>query len=128
MSQRPAFPPLGTAALGLARLGRRPSPIGRRRGAGENAPGGLASPLDDRRRIPPSSANLFQHAKLMPIPADEAPEPGSPYGESKLMLERALAWYERLHGLRFAALRYFNAAGATERVGEHHLPETHIIP
>jgi len=83
---------------------------------------------DVGRFILSSTANLFQHAKRMPIPADEAPEPGSPYGESKLMLERALAWYERLHGLRFAALRYFNAAGATERVGEHHLPETHIIP
>jgi UDP-glucose 4-epimerase len=83
---------------------------------------------DVGRFILSSTANLFQHSRRMPIPDDEPVDPGSPYGESKHMLETALKWYERLHGLRFAALRYFNAAGATERAGEHHEPETHIIP
>jgi UDP-glucose 4-epimerase len=80
------------------------------------------------RFILSSTANLFGAAETMPITEDEALVPGSPYGESKLTLERALAWYERIHGLRYAALRYFNAAGASERFGESHDPETHIIP
>jgi UDP-glucose 4-epimerase len=50
------------------------------------------------------------------------------YGESKLMFERAMAWYARAHGLRHLSLRYFNACGATARTGERHEPETHIIP
>jgi UDP-glucose 4-epimerase len=80
------------------------------------------------RFILSSTANLFGAATVMPIGEDEALVPGSPYGESKLMLERALEWYERIHGIRYAALRYFNAAGATARCGESHNPETHIIP
>ena len=57
-------------------------------------------------------------------------DPGSPYGESKWMLERVLLWAERVHGLRSACLRYFNAAGADPqgRLGEDHRPETHLIP
>ncbi|MFW7270123.1 UDP-glucose 4-epimerase GalE [Gluconacetobacter sp. Hr-1-5] len=56
--------------------------------------------------------------------------PGSPYGESKHMVERALLWADRIHGLRSACLRYFNAAGADPdgRLGEDHRPETHLIP
>ena len=56
--------------------------------------------------------------------------PGNPYGESKLMVETALGWAERIHGLRYAALRYFNAAGADPlgRAGEDHAPETHLVP
>jgi len=56
--------------------------------------------------------------------------PGSPYGESKWALERALLWADRIHGMRSAALRYFNAAGADPagRLGEDHRPETHLIP
>jgi UDP-glucose 4-epimerase len=80
------------------------------------------------RFILSSTANLFGVAERMPIDETEAIVPGSPYGESKHMLERSLHWFEQVHGLRFAALRYFNAAGATERVGEDHDPETHIIP
>jgi UDP-glucose 4-epimerase len=80
------------------------------------------------RFILSSSANLFDDPQRMPIDEEERIIPGSPYGESKYMLERALSWYEQIFGLRFAALRYFNAAGATERFGEHHDPETHIIP
>jgi len=54
--------------------------------------------------------------------------PINPYGESKLMFEKMLIWYQRIHGLEFAAFRYFNAAGASEKFGEHHRIETHLIP
>jgi len=54
--------------------------------------------------------------------------PINPYGESKLMFERMLSWFQQVHGLEFVAFRYFNAAGATERFGEHHRVETHLIP
>ena len=64
------------------------------------------------------------------IPIDElAPQkPVNPYGESKLIFEKILRWYDQIHGLVFAALRYFNAAGATEAFGEDHRIETHLIP
>lgn len=64
------------------------------------------------------------------IPIDElAPQkPVNPYGESKLIFEKILRWYDQIHGLIFAALRYFNAAGATEAFGEDHRIETHLIP
>lgn len=80
------------------------------------------------RFILSSTANLFGDPEHIPIDERERIAPGSPYGESKHMLERVLYWYERVSGLRFAALRYFNAAGASERFGENHRPETHIIP
>jgi len=54
--------------------------------------------------------------------------PINPYGESKLMFEKMLRWYHELHGLEFVAFRYFNAAGASRRFGEHHRLETHLIP
>jgi UDP-glucose 4-epimerase len=54
--------------------------------------------------------------------------PINPYGESKLMFERMLHWYRELKGLEFVAFRYFNAAGASGRFGEHHRIETHLIP
>lgn len=77
-----------------------------------------------------STANLFGAAGAEPIAEDAPLQPGSPYGESKLMIERALAWADRVHGLRGACLRYFNAAGADPegRIGEDHRPETHLIP
>jgi UDP-glucose 4-epimerase len=64
------------------------------------------------------------------IPIDElAPQkPVNPYGESKLIFEKILRWYDQIHGLVFAALRYFNAAGASEAFGEDHRIETHLIP
>ena len=67
---------------------------------------------------------------MVPIDEDARLAPSSPYGESKLMLERALAWADRVHGMRSACLRYFNAAGADPegRIGEDHEPETHLIP
>jgi UDP-glucose 4-epimerase len=54
--------------------------------------------------------------------------PINPYGESKLAFERILRWYDAIHGLRFVALRYFNAAGASAKFGEDHRCETHLIP
>ncbi len=75
-----------------------------------------------------STANLFDQPARIPIDETEQLIPGSPYGESKFILERMLYWLDRLHGLRFAALRYFNAAGATAERGEDHDPETHLIP
>jgi UDP-glucose 4-epimerase len=81
-----------------------------------------------RRFILSSSANLFDRPHRIPIAEDEEVVPGSPYGESKYLLERILRWLERIYGLRYATLRYFNAAGATERYGEDHRPETHLIP
>jgi len=77
-----------------------------------------------------STANLFSEPAKIPIDEDEAIIPGSPYGESKAMLERLLFWADRIHGLRSACLRYFNAAGADPdgEAGEDHRPETHLIP
>jgi UDP-glucose 4-epimerase len=83
---------------------------------------------DVHRFILSSTANLFDQPQRMPITEEEQIVPGSPYGESKFILERILHWMDRLHGLRYAALRYFNAAGATAERGEDHEPETHLIP
>lgn len=81
-----------------------------------------------RRFILSSTANLFDDPESMPIHENERIVPGSPYGESKNIMERYLHWMDRVYGLRYACLRYFNACGATEERGEHHDPETHIIP
>jgi UDP-glucose 4-epimerase len=81
-----------------------------------------------QRFILSSTANLFDAPARVPIGADELIVPGSPYGESKHTLERALVWYERLFGMRHASLRYFNAAGAAPGRGEDHAPEYHLIP
>jgi UDP-glucose 4-epimerase len=77
-----------------------------------------------------STAAVFGTPATVPIPEDAATLPINPYGDSKLMMERALAWAEGPLGLRSACLRYFNAAGADPegRAGEHHDPETHLIP
>ena len=81
-----------------------------------------------KRFILSSTAALFGEPSKIPIDEQERIIPGSPYGESKFMLERILSWTEQVHGMRYAALRYFNAAGASEARGEHHDPETHLIP
>ena len=81
-----------------------------------------------RRFILSSTANLFDQPEELPITEEERIIPGSPYGESKFILERMLHWLDRIYGLRYAALRYFNAAGATPERGEDHSPETHLIP
>jgi len=64
------------------------------------------------------------------VPIDETlpQNPINPYGESKLLFEKILRWYDECHGLKYVALRYFNAAGATEKYGEDHRIESHIIP
>jgi UDP-glucose 4-epimerase len=80
------------------------------------------------RFILSSTANLFDDPERMPIAEDERIVPGSPYGESKYLLERMLYWLDRTDRLRYAALRYFNAAGASEERGEDHAPEMHLIP
>lgn len=80
------------------------------------------------RIILSSTANLFADPLKMPIEEDERIVPGSPYGESKGIIERLLHWLSVIRGLRYACLRYFNAAGATERHGEDHDPELHLIP
>ena len=82
------------------------------------------------RFILSSTANLFGLPDSVPIAEDARIAPASPYGESKLMIERALFWADQLHGLRSACLRYFNAAGADPAgsLGEDHEPETHLIP
>jgi len=81
-----------------------------------------------RRFILSSTANLFDAPERIPIAETEPIVPGSPYGESKHIIERFLYWLDRIHGLRYTALRYFNAAGATEERGEDHHPENHLIP
>lgn len=75
-----------------------------------------------------STANLFDEPERIPIAETERVVPGSPYGESKYFVERILHWTHRTKGLRYAALRYFNAAGCTVERGEDHDPETHLIP
>jgi UDP-glucose 4-epimerase len=100
---------------------------------GENTVAGLnlfeaAVDAGVRRFILSSTANLFDKPERVPIDEETPIIPGSPYGESKLYLERTLAWLDRTMSVRFAALRYFNAAGATEDRGEDHDPETHLIP
>ena len=101
----------------------------------ENAAGGMrlveaCVHYGIKRFVLSSTANLFGNPQRIPIDETEAVEPGSPYGESKLMIERALYWAGRIHGLNSACLRYFNAAGADPdgRAGEDHDPETHLIP
>ncbi|MDF1815144.1 MAG: UDP-glucose 4-epimerase GalE [Verrucomicrobiales bacterium] len=80
------------------------------------------------RFILSSTANLFGSPESIPISETETLNPGSPYGESKFFIERILRWYQETHGLKYAALRYFNAAGCTDTRGEDHDPETHLIP
>ncbi len=80
------------------------------------------------RFILSSTANLFAAPESLLIDEDASVAPGSPYGESKWTLERALAWISETKGLRYGSLRYFNACGASKERGEHHDPETHLIP
>jgi UDP-glucose 4-epimerase len=75
-----------------------------------------------------STAAVYGEPKRVPILEDDELMPTNVYGESKLLVERMLVWMNRIHGLRYASLRYFNAAGATESLGELHDPETHLIP
>jgi UDP-glucose-4-epimerase GalE len=77
-----------------------------------------------------STCAVYGVPDRLPIAETTATAPLNPYGETKLTIERALYWYTQCYGLRFAALRYFNAAGADPagEIGENHEPETHLIP
>ena len=101
---------------------------------GDNVRNGLnllecAAGYGCRRFILSSTANLFGLPERVPIDETAPIDPGSPYGESKHILERMLRWMDDRLGIRFASLRYFNAAGAASPDrGEDHDPETHLIP
>jgi UDP-glucose 4-epimerase len=75
-----------------------------------------------------STCAVFGDPQTPEISESSATNPLNPYGESKLQTERILAWYHKIHRLRYAVLRYFNAAGAWSYHGEHHDPESHLIP
>jgi UDP-glucose 4-epimerase len=81
-----------------------------------------------RKLVFSSSAATYGEPAKQPIEETDPTNPTNPYGESKLAFERALGWYEHAYGMRYASLRYFNAAGATEQFGEWHDTETHLIP
>lgn len=77
-----------------------------------------------------STAGVYGNPIKVPIKEDHPTNPTNPYGESKLMVEKILSWYNLVYGISFMSLRYFNAAGASldGTMGENHIPETHIIP
>ncbi len=75
-----------------------------------------------------STCAIFGPPERVPIDEELPKHPINPYGESKLAFEKILKWYGQIHGLKFVALRYFNAAGASLRFGEDHRTETHLIP
>jgi len=75
-----------------------------------------------------STCATFGPPERLPIDEETPQHPINPYGESKLAFEKILKWYDTIHGLRFVSLRYFNAAGASEKFGEDHRCETHLIP
>ena len=81
-----------------------------------------------KRLVFSSTAALYGNPERTPIKEDAPLVPTNAYGESKLLVERMLAWFHRIHGLRYASLRYFNAAGGAGELGEDHQPESHLIP
>lgn len=81
-----------------------------------------------RKFVFSSTCATYGPPEQVPITEETPQRPINPYGESKLMFERVLGWYREIHGLEFVAFRYFNAAGASGRFGEHHRIETHLIP
>jgi len=81
-----------------------------------------------RRLVFSSTAACYGEPEKTPILEDAKLEPTNAYGESKLLVEHMLRWMNKIHGFRYASLRYFNVAGAIEGYGEAHEPESHIIP
>ena len=99
----------------------------------ENVVGGVAlleamREAGVERLVFSSTAAVYGEPSSVPITEDAPLRPINPYGETKRTFEGALRWYGEAHGLRAMALRYFNAAGASERYGEDHHPETHLLP
>ena len=80
-----------------------------------------------KRFVLSSTAAVYASSEA-PLSEESPIDPANVYGFSKLVIEQALEWYRRIHGLRFAALRYFNACGALPGRGEAHQPELHLIP
>jgi UDP-glucose 4-epimerase len=83
---------------------------------------------DVQRFVFSSTCATFGPPERVPIDETVQQCPINPYGESKLMFEKILRWYNEIHGLHFVSLRYFNAAGASENFGEDHRVETHLLP
>jgi UDP-glucose 4-epimerase len=81
-----------------------------------------------KRIVFSSTCATYGEPRAIPMTEDHPQHPANPYGWTKFFMERILESCDRAYGLKFAALRYFNAAGATERCGEDHEPETHLIP
>ena len=81
-----------------------------------------------RKFVFSSTCATYGPPDKIPMTEDLPQHPINPYGESKLMFEKILRWYHEIYGLEFIAFRYFNAAGASEKFGEHHRIETHLIP
>jgi UDP-glucose 4-epimerase len=81
-----------------------------------------------RQFIFSSTCATYGEPQYMPLDEQHPQHPVNPYGWSKFFIERVLESYDRAYGMKFVALRYFNAAGATENLGEDHDPETHLIP
>ena len=81
-----------------------------------------------KRLVFSSTAACYGEPERTPILEDAKLAPTNAYGESKLMVEQMLGWFNRIHGLRYASLRYFNVAGAIAGYGEAHEPESHLIP
>jgi len=81
-----------------------------------------------RRVVFSSTCATYGEPVRVPIDEKHPQQPTNPYGWSKFIMEKILAAYDHAYGLKYVALRYFNAAGATARRGEHHEPESHLIP
>jgi len=75
-----------------------------------------------------STCATYGEPMTVPMSEQHPQQPTNPYGWSKLFIERIMQAYDVAYGLKFVALRYFNAAGATHRLGEDHQPETHLVP
>lgn len=81
-----------------------------------------------RRMVYSSTCATYGLPEILPIPEHHPQHPVNPYGETKLVVERVLHWYELAYDLRWVSLRYFNAAGASENIGECRDPEMHLLP
>lgn len=81
-----------------------------------------------KRLVFSSTAAVYGEPVQIPVTEESLRKPVNTYGASKLAFEEMLAWYHLAHGLKHISLRYFNACGASERFGESHVPESHIIP